>query len=84
MCVESFSWGVRVMGGWTVGVLISALTSFNYSTKKLHTLYLIQTTITIIHISASSLVFRESGCPCGNQRYSRRLLMMGIVLSETR
>jgi hypothetical protein len=24
MCVESFSWGVRVMGGWTVGVLISS------------------------------------------------------------
>jgi hypothetical protein len=50
--------------------------------KILHTSYLIQTKIKSIHTNASYPVFTESGGPYGNQRYSRELLMMGIVLPE--
>ena len=46
------------------------------SDKELHTK-------TIIYINTTSSIFTERDDQCGNQHYSRELLMMGIVVSET-
>jgi len=50
------------------------------TTKMSH---LIHTTNTKTYTKATSYIFTEPDGLCGNQRYRRELLMMGIMVSET-
>jgi len=51
--------------------------------KNYKTSHLIHTTKAITYINAASCIFTEPDGPCGNQRYSCELLMMGIVVPKT-
>ena len=51
------------------------------SDKELHTEH--TPLRTIFYINATASIFTERNDQCGNQHYSRELLMMGIVVPET-
>ena len=45
--------------------------------------HLTYTTNTVTYTNTTSCIFTEPDGPCGNQNYSRELLMMGTVVPET-